>query len=278
MKIDKVIFGVDDNPLYQNFWPIQSKIIKKLFNAQPVLFHITNEDSDFYDDGNGIVKKINRNNCPGIITSFLSQIVRMYGTKYFPNDVCMTNDIDMIIINRDWFIDKIKEIDDNSLVILDEDAYSLERPECQNHNEPCENRYPICYNIGKGSTFNKILDTDRPFSQYAHELGVLKLGWGTDEIYFGQNVNENIHGVEIHKFKRGYSSPWKAEKRINRHNFPVILNNNLEITAQLNDGVFDWEKLKNGYYIDAHCPRPYIEYKKVIDNLVEISLSITNPK
>ena len=59
MKIDKVIFGVDDNPLYQNFWPIQSKIIKKLLNAQPVLFHITNEDSDFYDDGNGIVKKIN---------------------------------------------------------------------------------------------------------------------------------------------------------------------------------------------------------------------------
>jgi len=70
----------------------------------------------------------------------------------------------------------------------------------------------------------------------------------------------------------------ESGKRINRHNFPVILNNNLEITAQLNDGVFDWEKLKNGYYIDAHCPRPYIEYKKVIDNLVEISLSITNPK
>ena len=46
--------------------------------------------------------------------------------------------------------------DDNALVIMDSKAYNLERPECKIHNEPCENRYPICYNIGKGSTFNKI--------------------------------------------------------------------------------------------------------------------------
>ena len=29
MKIDKVIFGVDDNPLYGDFWPIQAKLVKE---------------------------------------------------------------------------------------------------------------------------------------------------------------------------------------------------------------------------------------------------------
>ena len=67
MKIDKVIFGIDENPLYSDFWPIQADLVKNILNAEPVLFHITEEDRDFYFDGNGMVKKINKNNCTGII-------------------------------------------------------------------------------------------------------------------------------------------------------------------------------------------------------------------
>lgn len=101
MRIDKVIFGVDDNPLYSNFWPIQADLVRKILGAEPILFYITDEDSDFYFDGHGTIKKINKNRCPGIITSFQSQIIRMYATKYFPEEVCLTADIDMLMINKD---------------------------------------------------------------------------------------------------------------------------------------------------------------------------------
>ena len=272
MKIDKVIFGIDDNPLYGDFWPIQAKLVKEVLGAEPVLFHITNESSDFYNDGNGLVKKIDKDTCPGIITSFLSQIIRMYATKYFPDEVCMPSDIDMLILNNEWFTNQIKDIDDNSLAIMDSKAYDLERPECKSHNEPCENRYPICYNIAKGSTFNKILDTDRPFPLYAHQLGLLRLGWGTDELYFGDQVDNTPHGVDVYKFNRLYTTPWKSEKRIDRHHFPVELEHQGEREAQQRDGFYDLNKLKEGYYIDAHCPRPYNKYKGAIEKLVNIIL------
>ena len=119
MKIDKVIFGVDDNPLYSDFWPIQAKLVKEVLGAEPVLFHITNESSDFYNDGHGLVKKINKDTCPEIITSFISQVVRMYATKYFPDEICMPSDIDMLILNKEWFTEQIKDISDNDLIIMD---------------------------------------------------------------------------------------------------------------------------------------------------------------
>ena len=58
MKLDKVIFSVDDNPIYADFWKIQADLVKTILKADPVLFYITDEDSDFYFDGHGIVKKI----------------------------------------------------------------------------------------------------------------------------------------------------------------------------------------------------------------------------
>jgi hypothetical protein len=270
MKIDKVIFSFDGNPLYSDFWEIQCKLVKKILDAEPVLFYITDEDSDFYFDGHGLVKKINKNNCSEIITSFQSQIVRMFATKYFPDEVCLTADIDMLMINKEYFLEQIKEIDDEDLVIYDSKAYDINRPECQDPSLHCHERYPICYIAAKGKTFNKILGTDTKFEEYVDKLQKLRLGWGTDEIYFGRQIDNIKHNVKVHKLIRNYSSPWKAEKRIDRHNFPVNLKIENEINAQLRDGIYDFELLTNGYYIDVHCPRPYSEYKDEIDKIVGI--------
>ena len=276
--IDKVIFAVDDNPLYADFWPIQAKLVKEILKSEPVLFHITDNDSDFFDDGNGIVKRINKSNCPDIESSFQSQVIRMYGTKYFPEETCLTADIDMLMIDSDYFLEQIKEISRDDLVIYDSIAYDLERSECQNHNESCKDRYPICYILAKGKTLNKILNTNRSFEDYVDELQKLNLGWGTDELYFGDKVNNTNHGVNVVKLVRKYTTPWKAEKRIDRHNFPVILKHKGEIEAQKRDGIYDLDKLTFGHYIDVHCPRPYIEYKEEIDKLVEIIKKDKNMK
>jgi hypothetical protein len=268
MKIDKVIFAVDDNPLYADFWEIQAKLVKKILKAEPVLFHITDEDSDFYSDGNGLVKKINKNNCYGIITSFQSQVIRMYGTKFFPDKVCMTADIDMLMINEKYFIDQIENIHDDDLVIFDSNGYDIERPECQDPSLHCSERYPICYNVAKGKTFDKILNTNRNFDDYVDELQKLRLGWGTDEIYFARCVDNNTHGVTVHKLIREKGEGWSTQHRIERHNFPINFSNDEERKLNSIYGSYSESKLNELYYIDAHCPRPYIDNKKIIDNLV----------
>ena len=270
MKIDKVIFSVDDNPLYSDFWPIQAKLVRKILNAEPILFYLTDEESDFYNDGNGIVKKVNKNNCPDIISSFQTQIIRMWGTKYFEDEICLTADIDMLMINKKYFIDKIRDIPEDDLVIFDSKAYDLNRVECQDESLHSHERFPICYIAAKGKTFNKILNTNRKFENYVYELQKFELGWATDEVYFARCIKNSEHGVNIQKFERDYKSPWIADRRINRHNFPTNLTNENEIFLQEKEGVYKTEFLVEGYYIDAHCPRPYSEHKESIDDLIRL--------
>jgi hypothetical protein len=274
MRIDKVIFSVDDNPLYQGFWEIQSKICSEILGVTPVLFKITDNDSDFYEDEYGLVKNIDKNSCPGIITSFLSQIIRMYGTKYFSDEVCMTGDIDMIMFNKKYFIDDIQKYPQDDLVIFDSDAYNPNRIECQDPEIFAGQRYPICYSAAKGSVFNKILDTDRPFNQYAHELGMMRLGWGTDEIYFGQCVNNKNHGVNVHKTIRPRQDGWIVEDRIDRHNFPIYFTNENEKKYNEKYGNYNKNLVLNGFYKDAHCPRPYHDCQIEINDLVDLIYKI----
>lgn len=284
MEIKKIIFASDDS-YFLEFWPIQAKLVKELFGWEPVLFKIDNEDSDFFDDGNGLVKKIK--SVEGIHTAIQACSVRMFGTKYFPDEICVCGDLDMLMVNKNYFVNQLKHYPDDSLVIMSSDAYDLTRPESEKlfKNEPLpfkQEMYGYVYNVGKGKTFTKILNSDCSFEEFMirhanHKEGY-KIMWLIDEFYFADCVNHNNHGVEIIKLKRGHYSNFLTPRRIERHNFPVDLVWDGEIENQKKYGIYDLEKLKNGYYIDAHCPRPYIEYKKVIDNLVEIALSITNPK
>lgn len=274
MKIDKVIFGVDDNPLYADFWPIQAKLCTELLGITPVLFKITDNETDFYHDGNGLVKNIDKESCPGIITSFLSQVVRMYGTKYFPNEVCITGDIDMLMFSKTYFVDDISQYSDDDLVLFDAGAYDPNREECKDESLFAGQRYPICYASAKGSTFNKLLNTDRPFPQYAHELGLMRLGWGTDEIYFGIQVNKNEHNINVHKRYRPRKNGWIIEDRIDRHNFPIFFTHENEQLYNEKYGNYDKNLVLTNFYKDAHCLRPYNDYKKEINQLIELIYNI----
>jgi hypothetical protein len=288
MKIDKAIFGVDDS-YFMEFWPLQAKICKELLGIQPVLFYICEEDSDFYDDGYGLVKKIkkvyDKKNGDVIHTGLLACIARMYGTKYFPNDVCLTCDLDMLMINKEYFIDQIQNFHKDSLVIYSSDAYDLNRPEASElfKNEPfpfTQEMYNYPYNAAKGETFDKILDTSCSFEDFVDRHSNFKEGykymWMIDEFYFSDCVNNKDHGVEVHKLKRGYTSPWIADRRIERHNFPVNLEWEAERQNQKKFGVYDEEKLRNGYYIDVNCCRPYTKFKNEIDHLINIVLLSNN--
>ena len=284
MKINKAIFGVDDS-YFLEFWPIQAKICKELLGIEPVLFYICDEDSDFYHDGNGMVKKIKkvRNNQNGNIvnTGLLACIVRMYGTKYFPDEVCLTCDLDMLMINKDYFVNHIEKYDNDSLVIYSSDAYDLNRPEAVElfKNQPfpfTQEMYNYPYNAAKGKVFNQILNTDCTFEEFVNLHANYKPGynfmWMIDEFYFADCVKNKNHGVEVHKLKRGYTSPWIADRRIDRGNFPVQLEWEGEIEFQNKYGVYDEQKLRDGYYIDVNCCRPYSKYKDDIDKLVNIVL------
>ncbi len=261
MKIDKVIFTADDSH-FLDFWPLQAKICKEILNIEPVLFHITEEESDFYNDGNGLVKKV-------LASTYVQNkgaqaaCSRMYFTKYFQNEVCLISDIDLITIDKSYINSQIKNFNEDSLVIFNADGYDLNRPEAINyinqHYFPEKLQlYPYHFNAAKGKIFDKLLGTNCSLDEWLQKHADLskkfedKMFWGVDEFYFSKCIKNNID-IKIHKLNRNFTSPWKVPYRIERH----------ELSK---------ESVLEGI-IDINLPRPYIEYKDTIEQISNIILN-----
>lgn len=242
MKPKKIIFSSDENHDYYNFWKLNSKYCKEILNITPVLFYITDNDSDFYEDEYGIVKNVKRHE--NIPTSFQSQIVRLFGTQFFEDDVCVISDIDMFLINESYI-----EFDDNNydLLITDSDAYDLNRPEVRSYIPNLLTRYPMCYIVGKGSTFKKILNLESNFRFYCDYLFNLTYQdkWSTDEFYFARMLHENGRELKVKMNVRGYMTDFYVNDRIHKSNFFENQIFKLNVNEHINFNKF----------IDIHFPK-----------------------
>jgi len=221
MKIDKVIMSCDDNESYLKLWPYVSKVCKLTLGITPVLFHITDEYSDFIHDEYGIVKKIKKH--PDLPTTFQSQIYRMYGTKFFHNETCLISDLDMLTFNKDYFIKQIEKFDDDDLIIYIADAYDLSRPDCA--QIWALNRIAMCYNLAKGKIFSKLLDLEScDFNEFAERIYNFDFGYDVppfhkDEVFFGKLVFRNYQNINITKLTRDVIDVNHIPGRINKEDF-----------------------------------------------------------
>lgn len=265
MKIKKIIVSSDDNPIYLSYWKINAKVCKEVLGLDPVLFWITEEDSDFYYDGNGMVKKIKK--LPDFIqetwgqtfhsSSFQAQNVRLWATKFFPEEVCILSDIDLLLFNPRYLEENTQEAEDDDLVILGSDAYDTQRPEGGSLGNP---RYAVPYVAAKGNTFVEILDLESDFKNFIQKLACFNWGGWTDELYLGKMIDGYGGNKIIHRNRRGYSSNFYCNRRIERKNFFITKEPfNLDLSGYLD--------LSN--YIDVHLPGPYDDHKEKVDNLLK---------
>lgn len=237
MKIDYVIVSTDDNSMYSEFWEPVKKLWFNLVGIKPLLVKITDNNNVFeYDDC--VIHNFKK--IDGINTGFQSQIARMYVTKFYQNSVCLTSDIDMLPLSKNYFVRDIESIDNNNLIIFSSDAYQGVV------------RYPICYNAAKGKTFSDIMKFEDTFEEYCIKLNNMGLGWDTDELYFAKMVDSFENQSIITKLNRGWEYG-RAKKRIDRVYW-----------------AYDVNELKSQNYIDSHSLRPYSRYKNEIDSLIKI--------
>lgn len=256
MNVEKAIFAVDENVNYQGFWEINSEICKKKLGITPVLFKITDEDSDFYEDEFGLVKKVKK--IPYLKSEFQAQVYRLYGTKFFMDEVCLIHDIDLFFINDFYLKEKIEHINQKDLVILFSDGYDSSRPECTGVYAGDGFRYPLHGIIGLGSLISKIVKNEINFEEFANNiLGLNYHYFDTDEIYFASCLKQQ-NDVVVHKLKRGYSSNFYCPNRIEKRHFK---NDSNMFDLNLN-GSFNLDS-----FIDCHCATPFYEYKEIINKI-----------
>ncbi len=235
LKLDRVILATDANQDYIQFWPIVSKAWKEIIGVRPTLALIADDDISI-DESLGDVLRFKP--IEGIPTSLQAQAIRLLLPACFPDDVCIISDIDMIPLSRDYFVNSISDLPEDVFAVYRDGAYA-----------PHELKFPMCYVAAKGSVFREIFQvTDSSdFGAIISAWHALGLGWNTDEL------------VMYH-----YLTQWPAA-----NTKCILLGHGVERRIDRSYWAYNVDFLNRGYYIDAHCPRPYSTYKKHIDALLK---------
>jgi len=271
MKISKIIFSSDDNPNFLNFWRLNSELCVRVLGIEPVLFKIGNENSDFINDKFGIIKTIKR--IENIPTSFQAQVCRMYFASLFPQEACITSDIDMFLFSKKYIDYLNYQHKDTDILIASADGYDQKRPEVSwlyPANVPI---YPMMYNVALGGVYKRLLfkHEKESFSEYCNRLyfeefkgSQIDKRYEVDEFYYGKMIDENRNGFKIKKLNRGYMSSFFLADRIEKYDF---FNGTKEVWKLDLDGIVDYDR-----FIDCHCP-PYEKYpdriNKVFNDLIK---------
>jgi hypothetical protein len=160
----------------------------------------------------------------------------------------MISDIDMIPISKSYFIDSIKDVQDDKFINL---------------NAVKIGEFPACYNIAKGSVFKEVLDLSEDFGTSLQHTeywirgglhrpyeGIIGYNWTTDESYSNEKILgfSKLHADKFVMPKR--PGGWCA-RRLDR-----------------SDWQWTGQQVQDEFLLDAHCPRPYADYRESIDRLV----------
>lgn len=166
-KIDHVIVATDANPTYLQFWPIVAKLWKQM-GIEPTLALVADKNV-VVDETIGEVIRFEP--IPNISTGFQAQVIRLLLPIYFEDEVSLLSDIDMLPINKDYFVNSVRDISNEKFVVYRDKAYSY------------MDLYPMCYNAASGKVFKEIFNIQSieqipDFIRTWHALG---FGWMTDE-------------------------------------------------------------------------------------------------
>jgi hypothetical protein len=249
MQINRVILGCDTHLEYLPFWNLTSKAWKEIIGVTPTLVLIADEIPDYLDRTYGEIHLLKP--IEGIPTARQAQIVRFFFPSMFPEEICLTSDIDMFPLSSTYFNGLIEQVPEDNLAVYSSDSTM---PGFPNHPS-----FAVGYNAAKGSVFEEIvqgnMDTwETKLKEWVSEGHK----WFTDEIMFYNSwSNWKPRNERTSFFKRGY----------NKHPDPLYINR----VDRGNNCNFDMRLLAMGYYYDFHMPRPYSRYKDQIHEIVNIS-------
>lgn len=257
MKVNKVILASNNNDLYYPFWNILSKLYKTKFGIDPVLIFLGTEEEKLACELSSEYGEIIL--CDIKVEGKLAwecTWALFYFTKFFLDDNCLIMGIDQIPTGT-YFFDLIKDIEDDSYIMLTDDAYKNSLPTWENGGIS-----PSAYHVAKGRVFNEIYKFEETFEQELDKIRQLNLKtmwaketgsetWGYDETYssmilFKNKENFNIVGLS------------KNQEFIHRR---IDCYRNIEVN-------YNTQALNNNFYIECHSCRPYKKHKNWIDTLV----------
>lgn len=229
----RVILSSDKNSTYLDFWPLVAKAWQQNMGVRPTLALIDGKNIDVDRSLGDVIDVPPLDNVPSWLHALY---IRMFLPVLFEKDVCIISDIDMLPLSREMLCDSIKEVPADCVVI---------------YWNPYVGQaiFSSCYFAASGKTFREIfgITTLAEINACVCKAVAVNDKWGGDEekLYYVLTEWENRTGRLVR-----LNLPFGFEYRISR--------------VEWN---YDVEKLKNGFYYDAHMLRPLQVYNKEIAEL-----------
>lgn len=276
LKIEKIIFSSSER--FSIFWNLQAKIWKKTFNIEPVcLLFGKKSNTDMSEEYGKVIEVPIMENWPLLIQITWS---KFFWPTLEPDTTWMIGDMDMYPLAKDWWTTNIEDVPDEYYVHLDADGitqlsgteFTWSNKEITKQNQQDRGHatnLPAHCHVGKGSTLKRGLDIG---DSWENEIRyIVKNGsfngtrafrpedpidqsnlWCAEELRSTRAIRKNCHNKDI-KFK-GYflsSGLRPGGQQIHKDNYIEDLGEYIH---------FDYDLLKNGYYKNLHCVRPFKEY------------------
>tara|TARA_B100001094_G_scaffold326428_1_gene382566 strand:- start:14641 stop:15438 length:798 start_codon:yes stop_codon:yes gene_type:complete len=165
MKLDIMTFSVNEKDEYVRYWEPLSQHIKQYLNLHPVLLYVGKEDlslSEEYGD-------VHRIYCGDDIPTYIPSTWGWFWiASQYPDKTCMQSGIDMVVMNKYYFDQKIKDLDDDCYVVSNADGYTS--PEDLDYWKQPYNTFPSYYHIAKGKIFKEALDLMDDFKEEVEKI------------------------------------------------------------------------------------------------------------
>lgn len=273
MTINKVIFTMSEQ--YSCFWNIVSQVYKTYLNIEPVGFLFGQKSNTNIREDYGSVHEVLYNNS-------LPKLMQLTWFKFWytsrePNTTWLIGDIDMLPLQRSWFINNIKDVPDNCYIHLNPSICALLIGKPPNTWETCgsytSGGADLCghYHVAKGSTFKKALNLSENFlddvntitKDNKYGLGNLSASWPKTEDKHYWCAEENYSSEVLYKnVKNGM---------INYQGFCFDHGLYKIDKGHFNgsDYSFDTNKLSTNGYIDIHCSSPYVNQEQALMKVLQ---------
>lgn len=243
----KVLMSCDDNPFYYEFWNDVSYIWKNVFNFEPVLFYVSNENNKLLSENNGTIIKVPK--LDKFPTYLQAQTARIYFSKMFKDEVCLLSDIDIVPVDKNFF---------NT-----EDILKFVKPNEFFHLNPVSRefgQFPMCYYVAHGNTYQKMF-SNHTWEQFLNKI--VKYDFNVDKLGF--TLPKHLQGKNL-----WFSDELFLFSEIRNNKLKINLNDKIIMSHQRLDREQllsnDVDKIKN--YIDCHMPRPFSMFEKQINYLI----------
>lgn len=241
MKIDRVILASNENQNYLDFWPIVSEAWERL-GVKPTLIYTGKEKIKFSGEVvNFYVKDVD--------PVFVAQNIRILAPSLFPDENCITADIDDLPLSKKYFVENVMDIPDHMFVVYRWGFIT-------------KTMIPICWTLARGTTWSEIFNIK-------NENDIVKklINWYPLNYRKGHE-NWYTDQLKLKKFIEKFDK--KYPNRVIYFNDQYLHFNRID-RDEIESVIYNLEN-KNVEYSDYHMPIPYNQYKEVIEKIYKLSV------